>query len=117
MSIDQTGTVDIIHIDDESNDVVLTITDHLDWNTAEGEHLLLLQEKLNTYLRFVESGEILEQYPKARGRRIVISVAGKYGLSDAAKSFYAQAKPIIEGAGMGLEFKADEEQSERPSFH
>ncbi|WP_407059149.1 DUF6572 domain-containing protein [Ralstonia syzygii subsp. celebesensis] len=32
------------------------------------EHLLLLQEKINCYLRFIESGEIYNSFPSAEGR-------------------------------------------------
>lgn len=111
MSIEQTDIVDVLHIDNESGEVVLTISDHLEWNGAEGNHLLLLQEKLNTYLRFVESGEILEKNPKAHGRKVVISVVGKYPLNQSAREFYNQAIPIIEGAGMKLRFKQLDDNS------
>lgn len=49
MSIDQSETVDIISQAPDGT-VVLTISDHLEWD-AENEHLLLLQEKLNSYFR------------------------------------------------------------------
>lgn len=49
MSIDQRDTIDVIGVDKKSNQVILTISDHLEW-TADG-HLYLLQEKLNIYLR------------------------------------------------------------------
>ena len=62
MTIDQTGVVDFIGIDTAGN-VRLTISDHLEWDVNTKEHLFQLQEKLNCYLAFVESGEILETYP------------------------------------------------------
>ncbi len=65
MSIEQTDLVDIISIDRMTGEVILTISDHLDWSDC-GAHLLLLQSKLNRYLAFVESGEILQSYPKAK---------------------------------------------------
>jgi uncharacterized protein DUF6572 len=63
MSVEQTDVVDILGIDRETGHVVLTISDHLDWSDS-ARHQIILQKKLNRYLAFVESGEILEQIPK-----------------------------------------------------
>ena len=104
MSIDQTGVVDLIGVDNKTGDVVLTITDHLPWESDVNEHLLLLQEKINAYLSFVESGEIEDAYPDAVGRSVVIQVAGKFELEQQAKLFYSRAESIVKGAGMQLRF-------------
>lgn len=109
MSIEQTDVVDVIHFEKESDEVVLTISDHLEWGDSEHDHLFLLQEKLNTYLRFIESREILEQYPKAQGKKIVISVVGKFPLSQSAKQFYTQATSMLEEGEIKLRFKQFEE--------
>ena len=69
MSVEQTDKIDFIGSDKESNSIILTISDHLDWEDSE-RHLLLLQEKLNNYLAFCESGEILEVYPQAKNKHI-----------------------------------------------
>ena len=55
MSVDQTKIIDIIS-KSKDGEIVLTISDHLDWKNLQ-EHLLLLQEKINTYLTFLESKE------------------------------------------------------------
>ena len=102
MSVDQTNVVDAIGVDNATGDVVLTITDHLEWTGSDNEHLFLLQEKLNTYLRFVESGEMLETYPDAKGRAVLIDVVYKYPLSQPAQVFYNQVAQIVEDAGMKL---------------
>lgn len=52
---------------------MLTISDHLDWDNEQG-HLRTLQEKLNLYLAFIESGELLVKYPQAAGRHRRIDV-------------------------------------------
>jgi hypothetical protein len=59
MSVLDPNSVDAAGIDKESGDVVLTISDHLEWDDANG-HLLALQAKLNGYLRFVEGGDLPE---------------------------------------------------------
>ena len=77
MSIEQTDKVDVISLNKDSDECVLTISDHLDW-TNEMDHYLLLQDKINAYLKFIESGEIFESYPKSRGKKLRIDVVFKY---------------------------------------
>jgi len=105
MSVDQTNIVDFIGIDNETGNVVLTITDHLMWseNDSDNEHLLLLQEKLNIYLSFVESGELLEVYPDAKCRAVIIDIVFKHSLSQRAQDFCSKAAQIIENSGMTLQ--------------
>jgi hypothetical protein len=104
MSVDQTEEIDFATIDEASGDLWLTISDHLPWEQNEGNHLVLLQNKLNTYLRFIESGEIFEKVPDAKGRSIVINIVGKFPLNAKADSFFGKARAAIEGAGFRLQF-------------
>jgi hypothetical protein len=104
MSIDQSDTIDFATIDKASGDLWLSISDHLSWDENEGDHLLLLQNKLNAYLRFIESGEILSKVPEARGRSIVINLVGKFPLSQNADFYFRKAQTVIEGAGYRLQF-------------
>lgn len=67
MSIEATNEVDAVGIDEATDETVLTIFDSLDWNDT-GDHLYLLQEKLNAYLGFIESGELVSAYPDSAGR-------------------------------------------------
>ncbi len=55
---------------------VVSIADHLEWDNRE--HLLALQEKINNYLSFIESGEIYEARPDARDQSIEISIMCKF---------------------------------------
>ncbi len=109
MSVEETEVIDFISIDKITDAVHLTISDHLEWEEKEGEHLLLLQDKINAYLRFVEGGELEETYPKTKGKKIVISVVGQYPLSQEAIKFYDIAEGIAEEAGIQLEFKLAED--------
>ena len=101
MSIEQTNLVDIISIDRMTGDVVLTITDHLDWSNSVA-HQLLLQAKLNRYMAFVESGEILQSCPQATDRPIVFAVVFRFMPDEGGRAFLARAKPIIESTGVRL---------------
>ena len=105
LSVEQVNQIDMIGIDRDSGDVVLTITDHLDWSEPSDTHLRLLQAKLNAYLRFVESGELLDRYPNSKGRGIVIYLVGKFGLSGKARRFVDEASTLMGDAGIKLQFE------------
>ena len=105
MTVEDIDKVDRLAFNRKNGDVLLVISDHLDWNENEGEHLLVLQGKLNTYLEFIESGQIYVKFPQAAGRKIVIQVMGKFPLSEEASKFYRLAGNAIEGYGYTLRFK------------
>ena len=104
MSVDQADTIDFATIDNASGEFWLTISDHLSWDDNEGDHLVLLQNKLNAYLRFIESGEVFKRMPDAKGRSIVINLVGKFPLSQRADFFFGKARAAIESAGFRLQF-------------
>ena len=95
MSVEQTDVVDILGIDRETGHVVLTISDHLDWSDSV-EHQTILQEKLNTCLASVESGEILGQYPEAKNRPVAFRVVFQVPPDESGRAFVARAREAIE---------------------
>jgi hypothetical protein len=104
MSVDQTDKIDFFVVDKEKTQVVLIIADHLDWEEFdEGDHLELLQEKINSYLHFVEGGQLIETRPDLEGIPVVIRVDAKYPPSEEATKFYRLAGPVVADAGMSLE--------------
>ncbi|WP_241301893.1 DUF6572 domain-containing protein [Burkholderia stabilis] len=105
MSILETNVVDLIGVDPSKKIVKLGISDHLEWSVPEGEHLLLLlllQEKINTYLSFIEGGELYQHFPNARGCRCEIELLAKYPLSPVAIDFFEKAKAVIREVGFDL---------------
>ena len=92
-------------IDISTNEVKLFIADHLDWSDAKGDHMFMLQDKINEYLAFIESGELLQEYPKAKGKKAIIQVIGKFELTQIAKDFYEKANKVILPSGVSLRFE------------
>jgi hypothetical protein len=90
MSVDNSKVIDSISLDKEGN-VVLTISDHLPWD-EKNEHLLILQDKINAYLEFIENGELIENYPDANGREILINIITKYLPNTTAELFLKRTK-------------------------
>ncbi|NBF12654.1 DUF6572 domain-containing protein [Pseudomonas sp. Fl4BN1] len=108
MSITNPRVIDICATPkDESNSVLLIITDHLEWGdkAAQGEHLLLLQEKINAYIAFIESGEIYTEIPGAYGKYPIIRVLGLYELPEQAKCFIERVTEMLHDVGIGFEFE------------
>lgn len=101
MTIEQINEVDAIGIDNDSGRAVLTLVDHLDWSKLN-DHLLLLQEKLNTYIRFIESGEITVSYPSAVGRPVLIDIVGKEAVPPEGLLFLDKVKKAIGVIGISI---------------
>ena len=102
MAVTDNRVIDIVSIDKEGN-TVLTISDHLDWSNTH-DHLVLLQDKMNGYLAFIESGEIYDSYPSARNRPIRIKVVFQHEPDSEGYGFLSRAKSIVEGAGFVFGF-------------
>lgn len=75
MPIDDKNVIDLVSINSEGK-AVLTISDHLEWN-GENDHLLILQDKVNSYVDVLQNGQIYESYPEAKGRGFVIQLVMK----------------------------------------
>jgi hypothetical protein len=90
MSIDDTEVVDAIGVDSLTGKLVMTIADHLDWED-EKTHILALQTKLNTYLRAIQSGDLVASYPDADERSIVIDVVCQFAIPPAGQRFIEHA--------------------------
>jgi Immunity protein 27 len=108
MAIDQTDVVDLIGVDPIRGEAQLIISDHLDWNKGDKqdrEHMYLLQEKVNTYLRFIESGEINTACPKAKGKKAVIRLVAKYDMNDDGKGFFKTIEEALLASGHAITFE------------
>ncbi len=101
MSIDDPQVVDFIS---EASDgvVILTISDHLEWDK---EHLFKLQNKLNKYLSFIESGEVYESYPKAIGKSLKIELVCMHEPNSDSVSFLLQCGEVIKQAGFDFGYQ------------
>lgn len=106
MSITDSKTIDMWGIPKSSpNKVILGIADHLSWSkTKEGEHLLKLQEKLNTYISFIESGEIYSAIPSSKGASPTIRLIGNFPLSTQGEMFIERATSILQESGIEFEY-------------
>lgn len=101
MSIAETEKIDIIATRPDSPVVKLVITDHLGWENFE-THARLLQDKVNTYLEFVESGQLAQtqtpRIPDAPDVHIVLAI--QHPATMEAEEFFIRVREFLAGAGM-----------------
>lgn len=109
MCVENKNVIDIVGIDKDGS-VVLTISDHLEWD-AENDHLLILQNKINGYLGAIESGELYETYPKAKDRKIMIEIVALHSPNKEGLIFLQRVKDVLEAAGYRLHFKQENLQN------
>ncbi|CAG67840.1 conserved hypothetical protein [Acinetobacter baylyi ADP1] len=80
MSITDTNIIDIVGTTSDGL-VILTISDYLDWSEV-GKHLLYLQQKINTYIQYIESENIYENLTSGKEKPLAIRVYFKYEPKD-----------------------------------
>ncbi len=87
-----------------SGEIVLTISDHLEWDDPE-QHLLILQSKINTYIAFIENEEIYQVYPESIGRKLRIDIVSQYEYPDEGIAFLDKVRPVLASIGVLLSNK------------
>lgn len=104
MSIMETTKIDVVAVKPGSTMVKLVIADHLGWDDLKA-HSLLLQDKINTYLEFVASGQLQQMkvptIPDSPEIRITLSL--RHSPTPDAKEFLAQVERFLKGSGMSFE--------------
>lgn len=87
MSVVDLDKVDAIGQQDDDKSIVgMMLTDHLDWE-QEYEHLMLLQEKINNYLGFIQSGQAQKMYPDTEIRQYRILLFFLYPITENCRKF------------------------------
>ena len=104
MSVLDTDKVDLIGLRTETGEVVLTISDHLDWNEPE-QHLLTLQNKINTYIAFIESEEIHQVYPESIGRKLCIEIVTQSKYPPIGLEFLKRVQSVLESIEVSINTK------------
>ncbi|KAF2343109.1 DUF6572 domain-containing protein [Flavobacterium tistrianum] len=105
MSVEDKNVIDVITIDKQGI-LVLTISDHLEWDD-KNEYLLLLQDKINRYLDFIESGQLAESYPDKADKKIMIQIVFKYQPNKTAEEFLAIVERFLNEKDHAFNFYKD----------
>lgn len=104
MTVDNSDVIDAIGIENATGCTVLTIADHLEWSPLR-DHLVLLQDKINRYIAFLENNEMAQSYPQGIGRPIRIDVCCQHEPTEQACDFLHQAASVIQEAGWSFSWR------------
>ena len=104
MAVDDPNCIDIIATRPGSNEVRLVIADHLDWSDAAA-HWALLQEKLNGYVGFIESGQFSQaaHRPLPATPEFCIEVRALYPAPPEFEAVFQQVAAVV--APLGIQFR------------
>jgi hypothetical protein len=102
MAVDERNVIDFVSTGKDGT-VTLSIADHLSW-ADEPQHLYQLQEKLNRYMDFVNSGELAEKFPEAADLRSVIKVHFVHPPTSSAKEFLSKVASLVEAEAVSFAY-------------
>ena len=108
MSVVDSKTVDGAALTNDKNGIILLITDHVDWRD-EYEHLVMLQEKINAYISFLENKEYEDIY---RGETImygIIEIHFLYTLTANEERFLQSVQDQVAELGVKIQYFVSEE--------
>lgn len=73
---------------DLAGNLILYVVDDMEWELEkEKEHLLLLQDKLNTCLAYIQSGRYKEDYPKYNFKQAIIEIRFRHTITEHCKRY------------------------------
>ena len=108
MSVVDDNTVDGIALTDDNEGIVLLLSDHLDWDD-EYNHLLILQEKLNAYIYFLEEKQYEEIYSNANIVYGIIDIHFLHKITKNVKKFLKSVQVQLEELGITMQYSITEE--------
>jgi hypothetical protein len=89
MSLDKTEVIDLVILRNDTVTLHLIVTEP--W-AANGADAMSLQAKLKNYVGFAADGQLTQQYPEARDKKIVIEIRSSYPLDDTGVRFVEAAR-------------------------
>lgn len=101
MSVTEGNMLDGVAMDEEGA-LRLLITDHLDWEN-EYEHLYALQNKMNAYIHYCESGQYRQFTQDQEPKYAVIEIHFLYEPTETAVEFLNNVQEQVGGMGIKIE--------------
>ncbi|SAK96818.1 hypothetical protein AWB77_05658 [Caballeronia fortuita] len=98
MSLRDVDAVDYIGINILFKRVYVGLFDDLD-RRDENEHRDLLTKKIDRYIRYIRSGQLLLNYPKVRGYEIVLEYVSMHPMTPSGLEFWKSRERVLGEAG------------------
>lgn len=107
MAVSDKDKIDSIGTDSGFGNVILTINDDLSWRN-EYEHLNILQDKINSYLEFIDNGELYKNYPNAEGKRIEILINFENGITPKCQAYLNRVRNRLVILGINVVYNIED---------
>lgn len=108
MSVVDNKTVDGVALTDDKNGIILLISDHVDWRD-EYQHLLMLQEKINVYISFLEEKQYEDIYKGEGITYGIIDIHFLYSLTANAEKFLQSVQNQVAELGVTIQYCVSQE--------
>lgn len=106
MPVDDPKVIDLVSVPKgEPGPAIVYIVDHLPWGDLESDHLVMLQTKMQRCLDFIESGQLVRDFPTAKGRSVMITISAIYPLSQQARNLLDWTTKYVRELGFDLSFE------------
>ena len=103
MSIAESNVIDGVGISKDNNHVLgLFLADHLDWKD-EYQHLLALQEKINSYISYVETKKYEETYHNNQIDAFLFDIYFKYFITEICVMFLNVVSDQLASLNMSIQ--------------
>lgn len=115
MSVLDFNKLDGIALSEDNKVLKLFLSDHLDWE-KEYEHLIALQNKINSYIEFCEDKQYTDIYPDSQVERIVFEIHFQYNPTAKAEQFLKQVQAQLDEIGIMIESVIADYESDNASI-
>lgn len=106
MGIQDSDKVDAVGFEMDADTVVLTMLDALDWGDA-GYHIEKLEEKFDSYIHYISSGQLLSDFPRARNKIVRIDLISMHEIPPAGQTFLDAIVQSLLEMGVALSSKTE----------
>lgn len=104
MAIDNTEVIDAVAY--EGDKLILQLYDHWEFNDEiEKDHMFLLQDKLNSYIWYVDSEQYKDTYPDVNLSFFEIQIKFKYQPPDFCLSYIQHVNDKLHKANINIVYE------------
>ena len=106
MALNKKDEIDMRAVYNTTADLIMV--DYLEWTGQEkddNEHMWLMQEKINSYIEAVESGEIFDIKPEVKNKEIKIKIVSRHCINEKGKNFLLQVSDVLNSINIELVFE------------
>lgn len=108
MSVVDSKTIDAVALTNDEKGIILLITDHLNWED-EYQHLLMLQEKINMYISFLEEKQYKEIYRDIDITYGIIEIHFLFDITSNVEKFLQSVQNLVAELGIKIQCSISKE--------